>query len=208
MFWSTEAFELTGEEDMQYFPLRSLLAEEEEREDIHWDRELTRQMTQYYDAKSNVKDMEIERWESIEGIHQLFETHDEVRKVYRECVGQIVQVVRLTPKQSSEGSAPKPESIVVANCHLFYHPMADHIRVLQAYAVCHKLDEIRREGLQADPVLIVGDFNSSPLSGKESTAGFIHHNMNIISIFDLIFFTLLIRSSSFTDSQVSTSVRE
>mmetsp|Transcript_9688 Transcript_9688/g.21849 ORF Transcript_9688/g.21849 Transcript_9688/m.21849 type:complete len:241 (-) Transcript_9688:104-826(-) len=58
-----------------------------------------------------------------------------------------------------------PKSIVVANTHLFYHPMADHIRVLQAYAICHKLDEIRREGQYPDPVLICGDFNSGPLSG-------------------------------------------
>ena len=44
--------------------------------------------------------------------------------------------------------------------------MADHVRVLQAYAICHKLEEIRREGQQPDPILICGDFNSNPLSGK------------------------------------------
>lgn len=40
------------------------------------------------------------------------------------------------------------------------------MRVLQAYAICHKLEEIRREGQHPDPLLICGDFNSNPLSGK------------------------------------------
>jgi len=51
----------------------------------------------------------------------LLESHDEVRKVYKESVGQIVQIARLSPK--SERSA-KPKSICLANTHLFYHPMA------------------------------------------------------------------------------------
>ena len=44
--------------------------------------------------------------------------------------------------------------------------MTDHIRLLQAYAICHKLDEVRRENEHLDPVCLCGDFNSGPLSGK------------------------------------------
>ena len=79
----------------------------------------------------------------------------------REKVGQVCQIVRLRPRQSGP-QCPKPQSILVANTHLFYHPMADHVRVLQAYAICHKLEEIRREGQHPDPLLICGDFNSIP----------------------------------------------
>lgn len=161
MFWSTTTFEMASEEDMRYFPLRSLLAQEH---DNSIPENVLESSSRYYDAKSNMKDLELERWESIDGIHQLFDEHDETRKVFREAVGQIVQIARLTPKKAA-GSASIPENIVVANTHLFYHPMADHIRVLQAYAVCHKVDEIRRKGARPDPVIIAGDFNSGPLSG-------------------------------------------
>lgn len=102
------------------------------------------------------------------GINNLLESHDEVRKVYKESVGQIVQMARLSPKQtSSDGETKQPKHVVVSNTHLFYHPMADHIRLLQAYAICHKLDEVRRVGGNADPLIICGDFNSGPLSGEQ-----------------------------------------
>jgi len=155
MFWSTSTFELVNDEDIRVFPLRSLLSlEQEDSISIQEDNVLTRQFSHYYEAKSNVKDLELEKWESIDGIHQLFAENEVVRSIYRESVGQIVQIVRLSPRETN--TAQKPNSIVVANTHLFYHPMADHIRVLQAYAVCHKLDEIRREGQHTDPVLICG----------------------------------------------------
>lgn len=98
----------------------------------------------------------------------MLESHDEVRKVYKESVGQIVQMVRLSPKQNClDDTTKKPKHILVSNTHLFYHPMADHIRLLQAYAICHKLDEVRRVGQNAYPVMICGDFNSGPLSGEQ-----------------------------------------
>lgn len=101
------------------------------------------------------------------GINNLLESHDEVRKIYKESVGQIVQMARLVPKEASfHDSFRKPDNIILANTHLFYHPMADHIRLLQVYAICHKLDEVRREHHNTSPVLICGDFNSGPLSGE------------------------------------------
>jgi mRNA deadenylase 3'-5' endonuclease subunit Ccr4 len=161
MFWSTSVFEMARAEDMNEFPLRSLL-----------NKDASLDESEYYNAKSTVRDLvELERWESMDGIRQLLEAHDEVRRVYSDSVGQILQVVRLSPKsseQSSEqSSASKPDSIVVANTHLFYHPMAGHIRLLQAFAVCHKLDQIRRMNTENPaPLLICGDFNSDPLSGE------------------------------------------
>ncbi len=158
MFWSTRSFEPAIDTDLRSFPLRSLLTRGSQK--------LQFSSSQFFDAKSSLQDMliELERWESMDGIRQLMEEHDEVRKVYEEEVGQIVQMARLTPKQGTG----KPNKIVVANTHLFYHPMADHIRVMQAYAICHELDRMRREGNHPDPVLICGDFNSGPLSGKMS----------------------------------------
>lgn len=63
--------------------------------------------------------------------------------------------------------------LVVANTHLYFHPDADHIRLLQA-GMCVKylqeviLEEVKRNHLQAtDKVSIIfsGDFNSDPKSG-------------------------------------------
>ena len=115
MFWSTSVFEMARAEDMQEFPLRSLLTKDAPLDE-----------SEYFNAKSTVRDLvELERWESMNGIRQLLEAHDEVRRVYSESVGQILQVVRLSPKQSTpseQSCSSKPDSIVVANTHLFYHP--------------------------------------------------------------------------------------
>jgi hypothetical protein len=63
--------------------------------------------------------------------------------------------------------------INIANTHLFWHPMADHVRAMQAYAVAKKIDEVRHQRQQRgennqrppDPFLLCGDLNSDPLSG-------------------------------------------
>lgn len=116
LFWSTSVFEMAKAEDMQEFPLRSLLT----KDDASLDE------SEYYNAKSTVREIvTLERWEILNGIRQLLEDHDEVRRVYSESVGQILQVVRLSPRQptsSEQGCSTKPDNIVVANTHLFYHP--------------------------------------------------------------------------------------
>jgi len=43
--------------------------------------------------------------------------------------------------------------------------MADHVRLLQAFAICHKLDDLRQESRCPEPILLIGDLNSDPLSG-------------------------------------------
>jgi hypothetical protein len=65
------------------------------------------------------------------GIYDLLESHDEVRKVYKESVGQIVQIARLSPRRTPDDKTPKPNNMIVANTHLFYHPMAGK------FVVCH-----------------------------------------------------------------------
>ena len=61
--------------------------------------------------------------------------------------------------------------LLLANTHLFWHPMADHIRAMQAFAVTKKIDEVCRQHCTVDhdsspdPFLLCGDLNSDPLSG-------------------------------------------
>ena len=105
-----------------------------------------------------------EGWESMEKIHSLLQTKPELHFVIKEKVGQVLQVATLRPKNL----IGKAEKVVVGNTHLFYHPMADHIRAMQAFMVCKQMDEIcRRDSppLAPYPLIICGDLNSDPLSG-------------------------------------------
>jgi len=118
----------------------------------------------------------LSHWDSIDGINSLLLDHDELRKVTMEKIGQVVQIATLRLKEpitrAKKGTTElmKLEKVVVANTHLFYHPMADHIRALQAYVVCRKIDEVRRCNIDNDqqyphPFLLCGDLNSDPISG-------------------------------------------
>lgn len=117
----------------------------------------------------------------MKDINTLLSNHDELRNVTMK-LGQILQVATLRlkgSKQQTEGNPNntnennRPEQVVIANTHLFYHPMADHIRAMQAYAVCKKVDEIRRRRTSRStatetcpvPFILCGDLNSDPLSG-------------------------------------------
>ena len=54
--------------------------------------------------------------------------------------------------------------LIVSNTHLFFHPLASHVRVLQLFAIAHQLDKERAEAAAAlanPPFLLCGDFNSS-----------------------------------------------
>jgi mRNA deadenylase 3'-5' endonuclease subunit Ccr4 len=69
-------------------------------------------------------------------------------------LGQILQYVTL-------GSKGDPsQRVVVGNTHFYYHPLGDHIRVLQAYGACRKLHQ-----LECKNMLLCGDLNSDPAAG-------------------------------------------
>jgi mRNA deadenylase 3'-5' endonuclease subunit Ccr4 len=104
------------------------------------------------------------RWKSMHAIHNLLDQHQELQSVTRDKVGQVLQVVTLRLKDKHGRS----DRLVIGNTHLFYHPMADHIRVMQAYAICRQMDEVRRGAPSKSspcPLIICGDLNSDPLSG-------------------------------------------
>lgn len=111
-------------------------------------------------------------WSSMRDVRGLLENHGELKRITTEKLGQVLQIATLKPKHQREG---QPSTVVVANTHLFWHPMADHIRALQVYAVSKKIDEVRRKRSRAiennrrpsspHPFLLCGDLNSDPLSG-------------------------------------------
>jgi 2',5'-phosphodiesterase len=97
-----------------------------------------------------------------------------LQSVLGDKVGQILQVATLRLKEDRYSRSRQhavSDNIVVGNTHLFYHPMADHVRAIQAYTVCQQLDKIRRQSkgttMQEPPIpfILCGDLNSDPLSG-------------------------------------------
>lgn len=95
-----------------------------------------------------------------EGIKQNAELH--TRYIERSTTLQVVALQSL--------DAPE-EVVIVANTHLYFHPNADHIRLLQfgvamTFVEKHVLPEVEKELPHARKSLIFcGDFNSSPDCG-------------------------------------------
>ena len=128
------------------------------------DESLTFSLKELFDPDSTTENpKDFHRWDSMKGIKHLLRSHPELRRVTVEKIGQILQVVKLKVKHPEK---EQPKKIVLANTHLFYHPMADHIRAMQTYLVCKKVDEVRRsETKHPYPLFLCGDLNSDPLSG-------------------------------------------
>ena len=164
MFWSTSCFEEVSEFDTKTISIRDLFAE-------HEDHLLKGNFGSTDDNGEDAGNKQLNKWNSMDEILDLMGKHDELRRIAREKTGQILQVANLTLKNprddaTNANAASKPKRMILANTHLFYHPMADHIRAMQAYVVCKKIDEVRRQdGSDPYPLVLCGDLNSDPLSG-------------------------------------------
>jgi mRNA deadenylase 3'-5' endonuclease subunit Ccr4 len=130
MFWSLQRFQKTAPKDFKTHPVSELLS---------------RYMT------PGSEDETSEWREPVDTVTQLFEKRPDLAKVIREKLGHVVQMARLTDHQGSH--------VIVANTHLFYHPMASHIRLLQCFAICHQLSIGRSDN--NDGLIFCGDFNTS-----------------------------------------------
>jgi mRNA deadenylase 3'-5' endonuclease subunit Ccr4 len=72
-------------------------------------------------------------------------------------IQELGQVLQWTTLVSRENDSLR---VVVGNTHLYYHPLGDHFRVVQAYGACRKLNQ-----LGCSRIVLCGDFNSDPASG-------------------------------------------
>jgi mRNA deadenylase 3'-5' endonuclease subunit Ccr4 len=128
MFWSLKRFQEAPDCDCQTYQISDLLM-------------------QY----KNPEHFESSDWKgSIQTIQELFGRRPDLESVIREKLGHVVQISHLVDHSGN--------NLLVANTHLFYHPNATHIRVLQCFAVCHKLSSERKHG---DAFVFCGDFNTS-----------------------------------------------
>ena len=122
--------------------------------------------------------------ECLKLLHQKIQNYPRVREALENVTTRALLLVLKTIPPSklekgkifaraAQGSGRNPTSeLIVANTHLFWHPHAKHIRVLQAYMLRHALsclwkERIREAQVQGTAiprlgVLLCGDLNSLP----------------------------------------------
>lgn len=101
-------------------------------------------------------------WDSMQEIRDFLKGRPDLHQVVEGRIGQVLQIARLRLKFGSK------HPIVVGNTHLFYHPLADHIRLMQTFVVCRTLDAWCQRNTDKgwrDQLLLCGDLNSDPRSG-------------------------------------------
>ncbi|XP_053619653.1 2',5'-phosphodiesterase 12 isoform X2 [Plodia interpunctella] len=106
-------------------------------------------------------------------ISEAIKTNACLQPIWEAIKGNAALVSRLL-ERSTVGSASllqaresPAEVLVVGNTHLYFHPDADHIRLLQAGALIYWLNDLRTRVMDQFPdkrvsLLVSGDFNSVP----------------------------------------------
>lgn len=147
MFWSNAVFD---DIDCLSFALK----------DLFFEFDSTKISIQNYDTEN-----QIHRWDCMQGIQKTLIENKDLKLVATEKTAQILQIAKLKLKATFDHI---PSYIIIGNTHLFYHPLADHIRAMQVYVVCKKIDDVRRSTVNdhsVAPFILCGDLNSDPLSG-------------------------------------------
>lgn len=154
MFWSLHKF--AKDADMAMYPLRDL----------------------FHDDDSPQLDTD---WACTRDMYNFLDQFPELQQVVQENTGQIVQVARLKLNDHhGVNQDQNPLYFVVGNTHLFYHPLADHVRLLQTFVICKVLDRWctnnicstssssninNNNRVRRHPLILCGDLNSDPASG-------------------------------------------
>lgn len=134
IFWSLDVFESVRPVDMRTHTFREMIQQFSCEERMH---------------KS--------QWKSLNDMSELLEKHNHLKHVLFNKLGHVMQTVVLTQRRSQE-------KVVIGNTHLFFHPMASHIRCLKMLMACRQM-EIEHKENQHCPMIFCGDFNSHPNSG-------------------------------------------
>lgn len=102
---------------------------------------------------------------SARAVRALIAEHAELEEVLMRRVGTVAQAVVLRVRAGGDGQ----RRLVVGNTHLFFHPQADHVRLLQVHALLSAIARLKRELAaahgRAPAHLLCGDLNSCPRSG-------------------------------------------
>ena len=112
IFWSTNVFEHVRQVDMRTHTFRDMIQQFSCEERMHK-----------------------RQWQSLNDMSNLLEKHEHLKHVLYNKLGHVFQTVVLTRKGSRDR-----EKVVIGNTHLFYHPMASHIRCLKMLMACRQLE--------------------------------------------------------------------
>lgn len=101
---------------------------------------------------SDIFNLQPGKWrDSAKPILDLFKKRPDVKALVEKRLGHVVQIARLRDKRGN--------CLLLANTHLFFNPVASHVRALQCFAIAYKLSqEVIITG--GAPFVLCGDFNS------------------------------------------------
>ncbi|KAL7579641.1 hypothetical protein ACA910_021793 [Epithemia clementina (nom. ined.)] len=132
MFWSLDRFEPVVDPEQYSFLVRDLLPRPNDDND---------------GDDHNSYPVSAEWEESTQVVLDLLDKHPSLNDTVSGQLGQVVQIVPLRVKEqrhnrSNNDSPPPQKTLVVSNTHLFFHPLASHVRVIQAFLIARRLSAI------------------------------------------------------------------
>jgi mRNA deadenylase 3'-5' endonuclease subunit Ccr4 len=134
VFWQSSRFHDVPLEDQKTHVLRDLFPYQS--------------LTRKQDTDNN----EDNDWTSMKDMTALLERRRDLRHIVQTKLGHVAQIVPLTCRLTGR-------RLTVTNTHLFYHPIASHVRLMQMYVLCRQL---AREIEKKDSLVILcGDMNTS-----------------------------------------------
>jgi len=84
-------------------------------------------------------------------ITEIFRKRPDLLDTIKTKLGHVAQIAHL---RSVDGLP-----LLVSNTHLFFHPDAPHVRLMQLFAIAHQLTV--EQGLESTPFILCGDLNTS-----------------------------------------------
>lgn len=115
---------------------------------------------------------EAAEWTSSKSIATLLNDYPDLKRIMLGQLGHLVQMVRFVDQRHGR-------SLWVLNTHLYFHPKASHIRLIQLYLVARELLSRRSGSCDDAATLLCGDFNSS----LENAAGKLMMDLSVPSNF-------------------------
>jgi mRNA deadenylase 3'-5' endonuclease subunit Ccr4 len=153
MFWSTSRFCARDSSGSGSLPVP-----------VPESDQMTHGLSKLFDVDADVDD----EWTSMKDMTALLEHRRDLRHVISSRLGHVAQLLALQDQITGR-------RFLVVNTHLFYHPLASHIRLMQMYVLCRQVGrEIIKSAAASDndndnsnndndecSVIMCGDFNSS-----------------------------------------------
>ena len=142
MFWSLRSFAPVPEHDQRTVPLRDLVLQENR------------------DGTNTTSSTD--EWSAVnQSVWSLLFRRPDLHMVLSTKLPHVAQMVPLTllHPSSSDPTSHSPRPIWVTNTHLYYHPQASHIRLLQMLFLLRHVHGVMKN--TPGEILLCGDLNSS-----------------------------------------------